>query len=282
MTDTSNPHGSDLPTPPGHVDPGDGDPTGRDPGDPVQPGGPVPPDMPMGPGGPTEPDIAPDQPNQPGGPGDPTPEPNPPSPSEPTVPTPAEPTVPSPAEPRPAPPDAPNPGVPDVGGAGSGASASSDSSLGSPIADSNAAEVLNVPGTADMPANSSSSAHPDQPDMRQDGTRGTSEGLAGSLSDSSGSGDASGGSGGDDSERFVRGEGSNTSDTNLSALAEDVAHPFDQTNGILDDLEGDADDPDRVAERLGDPKAFGDAFAGSAEEGVDYSREEVIEDDEEP
>ncbi|MGN6199676.1 hypothetical protein [Humibacter sp.] len=259
MTDTSNSQGSDLPTPPGHVDPGSSDPQ-----DPVRPGGPVPPGAPSGPGGPTEPDITPDQPNQPGGPGVPSPEPNPPSPSEPTIPTPTEPTVPSPAEPMPGAPDAPNPGVPDLTGAGSAASASSDSSLGSPVADSNAAEVLNVPGTADMPANSSSSAHPDQPDQRADDSDQRDDG-----------------SGGEGSERFVRGDVSG-SEPNLGSLAEDVAHPFDQTNGILDQLEGDADDPERVQERLGDPKAFGDAFSGSAEEGVDYSREEVIEDDEEP
>ncbi|MHA7985248.1 hypothetical protein ACX9R5_05505 [Rathayibacter sp. CAU 1779] len=50
-------------------------------------------------------------------------------------------------------------------------------------------------------------------------------------------------------ERFVRGAGS---DADLSVLAADVAHPFDQTNGIIDGLEGDADDPERVEERLGD------------------------------
>ena len=105
-----------------------------------------------------------------------------------------------------------------------------------------------MPGTADMPANSSSSAHPDQPDQRED--------------DSSQREDDSRGEG---SERFVRGDGSG-SEPNLGSLAEDVAHPFDQTNGILDQLEGDADDPERVEERLGDPKAFGDAFSGSAED----------------
>ncbi|NNC12141.1 hypothetical protein HII28_09665 [Planctomonas sp. JC2975] len=56
-----------------------------------------------------------------------------------------------------------------------------------------------------------------------------------------------GGRGGD--ERFARGAGS---EADLSVLAADVAHPFDQTNGIIDGLEGDADDPDRVEERLSD------------------------------
>ncbi|WP_022901158.1 hypothetical protein [Humibacter albus] len=36
----------------------------------------------------------------------------------------------------------------------------------------------------------------------------------------------------------------------LGSLAEDAAHPFDQTNGIIDGLEGDADDPEVVEERL--------------------------------
>lgn len=39
-------------------------------------------------------------------------------------------------------------------------------------------------------------------------------------------------------------------DDNLSALAKDVAHPFDQTNGIVDGLEGNADDPDQVDKRM--------------------------------
>jgi len=39
---------------------------------------------------------------------------------------------------------------------------------------------------------------------------------------------------------------------NLSALAKDAAHPFDQTNGIVEGLEGDADDPEQVDERLND------------------------------
>ena len=36
----------------------------------------------------------------------------------------------------------------------------------------------------------------------------------------------------------------------LGSLAQDAAHPFDQTNGLIDGLEGDADDPDVVEERL--------------------------------
>ncbi|KQV05154.1 hypothetical protein [Leifsonia sp. Root112D2] len=40
--------------------------------------------------------------------------------------------------------------------------------------------------------------------------------------------------------------GENTQrDKNLGALADDVAHPFDQTNGIVEGLEGDADDPEK-------------------------------------
>jgi hypothetical protein len=214
MTDTSKPEGSDLPTPPGHVDPD------SDPQDPVQPGGPVPPGAPTGPGGPTEPDVTPDQPSQPGGPGDPSPEPNAPSPSEPTVPTPTEPTVPDPS--------------------------------GPPSDD--AARVLNVPGTADMPATDSTS---------------------------SGSGGSSGGAGGEGDERFVRGEGVGGSDANLGALAQDVAHPFDQTNGILEELEGDADDPDRVEERLGGENVFERAFS-DREGGDDFGREEEIDEDEGP
>jgi len=40
------------------------------------------------------------------------------------------------------------------------------------------------------------------------------------------------------------------SDADLSVLAKDAAHPFDQTNGIIEGLEGNADDPDQVEERL--------------------------------
>jgi hypothetical protein len=46
-------------------------------------------------------------------------------------------------------------------------------------------------------------------------------------------------------------------DANLGALAEDAAHPFDQTNGIVDGLEGNADDPDQVDERLSDQTGDG-------------------------
>jgi hypothetical protein len=52
---------------------------------------------------------------------------------------------------------------------------------------------------------------------------------------------------GDDADRFVRGDGSQS---DLGVLARDAAHPFDQTNGIIDGLNGDADDPERVEERL--------------------------------
>lgn len=41
-------------------------------------------------------------------------------------------------------------------------------------------------------------------------------------------------------------------DEGLSALAKDAAHPFDQTNGIVDGLEGDADDPEKMDEKLDD------------------------------
>jgi len=216
MTDTWNPEGGDLPTPPGHVDPDSSEPQ-----DPVQPDGPVPPGAPTGPGGPTEPDITPDQPNQPGGPGVPSPEPNPPSPSEPTVPTPTEPTVPKPS--------------------------------GPPSDD--ASRVLNVPGTADMPL-----------------TEGASTGSSGSSSD---------GASDEDSERFVRGGGAGGSEANLGALAQDVAHPFDQTNGILDELEGDANDPDRVQSRVGGENVFERAFS-DREGGDDFGREEEIDEDEGP
>jgi hypothetical protein len=42
---------------------------------------------------------------------------------------------------------------------------------------------------------------------------------------------------------------------NLSALASDVAHPFDQTNGIVEGLEGDENDPEKADDRVGnDPQ----------------------------
>lgn len=37
-------------------------------------------------------------------------------------------------------------------------------------------------------------------------------------------------------------------DKNLGALADDIAHPFDQTNGIVEGLEGDADEPENQNE----------------------------------
>jgi len=121
-----------------------------------------------------------------------------------------------------------------------------------------AARVLNVPGTADMPVTDS----------------------AGSGSSGSSNGGTGGGASGEDSERFVRGEGAGGSEANLGSLAQDVAHPFDQTNGILDELEGDADDPDRVQERVGGENVFERAF--SDREGDDFGREEEIDEDEGP
>lgn len=43
---------------------------------------------------------------------------------------------------------------------------------------------------------------------------------------------------------------SGTGNEGLGALAKDVAHPFDQTNGIVDGLEGDEDDPEKMDEKL--------------------------------
>jgi hypothetical protein len=70
------------------------------------------------------------------------------------------------------------------------------------------------------------------------------------------------------------------SDADLSVLAQDVAHPFDQTNGIIDRLEGDADDPERVEERLDGDKGFEHALQD--ERGSDFSREEELREDQEP
>lgn len=66
-------------------------------------------------------------------------------------------------------------------------------------------------------------------------------------------------------DRFVRGDGSAG---DLSVLARDAAHPFDQTNGIIDRLDGDADDPDKVEERLNPTTRRGPLFpeASGAEE----------------
>ena len=38
---------------------------------------------------------------------------------------------------------------------------------------------------------------------------------------------------------------------NLSESANDTAHPFDQTNGMVEGLEGDADDPEKADQRTG-------------------------------
>lgn len=46
-------------------------------------------------------------------------------------------------------------------------------------------------------------------------------------------------------------------ENDLSVLAADAAHPFDQTNGIIDGLEGDADDPEQFDERVGNDHARG-------------------------
>jgi hypothetical protein len=51
-------------------------------------------------------------------------------------------------------------------------------------------------------------------------------------------------------------------DEKLSALAQDVSHPFDQTNGIVEGLEGNEDEPDQVDSRMnkdGEAAVFGTA-----------------------
>ncbi|WP_308465204.1 hypothetical protein [Rathayibacter soli] len=70
---------------------------------------------------------------------------------------------------------------------------------------------------------------------------------------------------------------SNQSSTGLSALAADMAHPFDQTNGLVDGLEVDHDDPENVDKRtsgsepdfIADPDGgvLGVVPAGSASHG---------------
>lgn len=85
------------------------------------------------------------------------------------------------------------------------------------------------------------------------------------------------GAGNEDDERFVRGAGT---DADLSVLARDAAHPFDQTNGIIDRLEGDADDPERVESRLGNENVFERALA--EENGDDFQRTEELTEDERP
>ncbi|WP_022882459.1 hypothetical protein [Gryllotalpicola ginsengisoli] len=42
---------------------------------------------------------------------------------------------------------------------------------------------------------------------------------------------------------------------NLSELASDAAHPFDQTNGIVEGLDGDADAPEHMDEKTGNRDA---------------------------
>jgi hypothetical protein len=42
----------------------------------------------------------------------------------------------------------------------------------------------------------------------------------------------------------------------LSTLAADVAHPFDQTNGIVEGLEGDANDPEQENRREGEDEGI--------------------------
>lgn len=53
----------------------------------------------------------------------------------------------------------------------------------------------------------------------------------------------------DATEGTNKDRGDDDRDENLSALAQDVSHPFDQTNGIVDGLEGNADDPEQVDAR---------------------------------
>lgn len=43
-------------------------------------------------------------------------------------------------------------------------------------------------------------------------------------------------------------------DPNLGSLNDDVGHTFDQTNGLVDGLGGDSDDPETVSERLDKPQ----------------------------
>lgn len=51
-------------------------------------------------------------------------------------------------------------------------------------------------------------------------------------------------------EAGTAGQNDQAKEQNLSALGEDASHPFDQTNGIVDGLEGNADDPEEVDRRL--------------------------------
>ncbi|MCX7521254.1 hypothetical protein OSC27_03050 [Microbacterium sp. STN6] len=45
-----------------------------------------------------------------------------------------------------------------------------------------------------------------------------------------------------------------TAHGNLGDLAEDVSHPFDQTNGIVDGLDGDADDAETLNTEDDEPR----------------------------
>ncbi|GAA4155531.1 hypothetical protein GCM10022286_04600 [Gryllotalpicola daejeonensis] len=47
-------------------------------------------------------------------------------------------------------------------------------------------------------------------------------------------------------------ENSEQRENRLSDLASDPAHPFDQTNGMVDGLDGDADAPETVDRKTGD------------------------------
>lgn len=44
---------------------------------------------------------------------------------------------------------------------------------------------------------------------------------------------------------------------NASGRADDAAHPFDQTNGMVDGLEGDADAPEKADDATGNPDGVG-------------------------
>ncbi|SEB61210.1 hypothetical protein SAMN04489806_1283 [Paramicrobacterium humi] len=61
-----------------------------------------------------------------------------------------------------------------------------------------------------------------------------------------------------DPQDAERDESTATEDGNLGSLS-DVGHTFDQTNGLVDGLEGNADDPDKVDERLDEPTDDGNS-----------------------
>ncbi|MGA0567438.1 hypothetical protein ACO2Q7_08910 [Rathayibacter sp. KR2-224] len=204
---------------------------------------PVQPGGPVPPGAPTGPGgpTEPDiVPDQPNQPGGPG-EPSPtPTPSEPTFPTPSEPTTPSPDEPS-----VPTPSEPTF---------PDPSEPTTPVPPSTPPGPPSYAGAAGARGSS--------------GATGTSEGLAGSTQ-------AADEEAGD--ERFERGS---DSQGDLGVLAQDVAHPFDQTNGILDDLEGDADEPDRVDSRTGNESLFERAFGEPRSD--DFGRNEELNEDETP